>query len=69
MLKSGTVREDFILVYKQMEVGQRGGKEVNAAEEQGASFGCQNWLLSADLLGLHIPEEIVVQGCISVITS
>lgn len=59
MLKSGIVREDFILVYKWIEVGQHGGKEANAPEEQGPSFGCQNWLLSANLLGLHIPEEIV----------
>lgn len=49
-----------------MEVEQQMGKEASAAEKQGASFGCQNWLLSAALLGLHIPEEIVVQGCISV---
>lgn len=57
MLKSGTVREDFILVYERMEVEQHVGKEANAAEEQGASFGCQNWLLRVVLLGLHIPEE------------
>lgn len=69
MLKSGTVREEFILAYEGMEVEQHGGKEANEEEEQRVSFGYQNWLLSVVLLGLHIPEEIAVQGCISDITS
>lgn len=42
MLKSGTVKEDFILVCKWMEVEQHGGKEASAAQEQRASFRGQN---------------------------